>query len=57
MAAVAFVAELRANVDALYAGKVTHDEHHVRNGETWRRIRDAGVEVEDEVLRLLRKRI
>ena len=41
----------RANAD-----QITHDEHRARNGETWRRVREAGVEVEEEVLRLLRER-
>jgi hypothetical protein len=54
--AAKFAAEIRANVDALFADEVTHDQHHVRNGATWRGVREAGAAVEDDVLGILRER-
>jgi hypothetical protein len=56
--ALEFAAELRANVDAWYAvpsTPVTYAAFSARNGETWRKVREAGVVVELEVSRILRE--
>ena len=53
-----FAAKLRANVDAWYAQPntpATYAAFSARNGATWARVRAAGDEVENEVLRILRE--
>jgi hypothetical protein len=57
--AAQFAAELRANVDEWYAQEntpETYDAFGAKNRATWERIEAAGVEVNDEVARILRER-
>lgn len=50
--AARFAAELRANVDAMYADSVTMEEFRAANRATWDRI--TGLGFADDVLAVLR---
>lgn len=52
--ATQFVANLRANVDAWYDGRIDYDAFTARQRTTWEAIRAAGPVVEERVLRALR---
>ena len=57
--AAQFAAELRANVDEWYSQPNTPESYAAfgaKNRATWTRITAAGVEVNNEVLRILRER-
>jgi hypothetical protein len=52
--ATRFLADLKGNVDAWYAGRIDYDAFTTRQRATWDAIRGAGPAVEERVLRALR---
>ncbi len=55
--ATRFLAELGANVDAWYAGRIDYDAFGARQRATWDAIHAAGPAVAEQVLRALRDRM
>lgn len=55
--AMKLLAELKANVDAWYDGRIDYDEFGARQRASWDAIRAAGPVVEERVLRALRDRL
>jgi hypothetical protein len=55
--ATRFLAELNANVDAWYAGRVDYETFGARQRAIWDAIHAAGAAVAEKVLRALRERM
>lgn len=55
--AMRFLAELNANVEAWYAGRIDYDVFDARQRTTWDAIHAAGPAVTEQVLRALRDRM
>ncbi len=55
--ATRFLADLKGNVDAWYAGRIDYAAFGARQRATWDAIRAAGPAVEERVLRGLRDRL
>ena len=55
--AMKLLADLEANVDAWYDGRIDYDEFGARQRASWDAIRTAGPAVEERVLRALRDRL
>jgi len=55
--AMKLLADLKANVDAWYDGRIDYDEFGERQRSSWDAIRAAGPVVEERVLRALRDRL
>lgn len=52
-----FLAALKRNVDAWYAGRIDHESFTARQRATWDAIHGAGQAVEELVLRALRDQL
>jgi hypothetical protein len=55
--AMRFLAELNANVDAWYAGRIDYETFGARHRAIWDAIHAAGRAVAEQVLRALRERM
>ena len=55
--AVKFLAELKANIDAWYADEIDHATFSERQRVIWDAIGAAGPDVDEEVARVLRRRL